>query len=228
MTSIFSAPLLRWLHSPCKRTSLAFARAWELHLSHSLDLVKGNTQIIHFFLWRNPHQVTLQPAIIENHCNMGLGRGITLSLPGCTVGHKSRYLRKPYFTEPSHGHVWVPGQTAAQMSEEPGKDPSRWDAANTRQGRFVLRTSSLVPLSWFPFLMTLSHCFHRWSCCIAGSQRVKMEGSICTFKTTCDKVHCLKSGSFLPFAPPQLPVIIYYRGVLWYKFDNLPYTLALF
>lgn len=118
---------------------------------------------------------------------------------------------------------------AAQRTKEPEKAPSGWDDTKSL-ATWPKSTWGGCPLllASFPFLMTMSRYFQGWSCCTAGSQRVKMENGLCTFKITCDKVHCLKSGSLLPLTPPQFPAIIYYKGVLWYKFDNLPYTLALF
>lgn len=110
------------------------------------------------------------------------------------------------FTDVSCGHVWAPGQESSPDNQGAREGAFRvgccQNLGNLTEGRFGLRRRGLLLLSLFLFLMTMSHYFHGWSCCIAGSQRVKTESSMCTFKTTCDKVHRLKSGSLLP---PPLP-----------------------
>lgn len=104
--------------------------------------------------------------------------------------------------------MWSPGQ---ESSPSAWKDPSAsWLRCGQALGklmecRFRLWRRGLLLLSLFPFLMKKSRYFHDCSCCIAGSQRVKMKSSMCTFKTTCDKVRSLKSGSLHPHPPRRPP-----------------------
>lgn len=73
----------------------------------------------HTFRVKKPSSGDIAAGDQRKSLQPGIGKGHPLSLPECTVAHKSSNLRKPsYFTEPSCDGVWAPGQDSS--SDEGG------------------------------------------------------------------------------------------------------------